>query len=230
MTKIYKTTVNSLIKQALKDEPTGDEFLDAQYDWYTNLKGYANPYYRFMYLLAQRAEPKAYLEIGVDKGLSIAHVASACPECECVGIDIWADSDEPMLRAQKVADHYPNIRYVRRWSTPEAGKRWVSLHPEISISVSAYHSERFGALEYAPKEIDMFLIDGWHDGELATKDWETYHPLLSQDAIVLCDDVHDEDDGYFEGMGPFWRMMQEQGRSIFNSGLHTGIGFGVVLT
>jgi hypothetical protein len=56
-------------------------------------------------LLARNLGPTRYLEIGVRRGKSMAQVAGQCPDCEIVGIDMWAQpyggvTIQPGLRPQ----------------------------------------------------------------------------------------------------------------------------------
>jgi len=219
------SSLRALVKKALQDEPTGDTFLDQAYDEYTQLVGNSNPYYRLIYLLAQRVQPEVYVELGVDTGLAISHAAAGSPSTRCYGIDIWADSEVPYQVAQDRAARYPNIQLVRGWTIPEAMERWVELHTELTQGQIEYHRAISDMSLSVPEQIDMLFIDAWHEARFAMREWEVYASRVPHNGIVLCDDVG----GWFPEMGEFWPNVSQGSRHVVTSELHPGIAFGVIL-
>jgi predicted O-methyltransferase YrrM len=68
--------------------------------------------------------------------------------------------------------------------------------------------------------IDFLFIDGLHEGDHVTKEWELYRPKLAEKAVVIFDDIH-----FNSGMSKFWENLQEDKHDI--SQWHRK-GFGVV--
>lgn len=66
------------------------------------------------------------------------------------------------------------IKPIRGWSTEVVGHVRKSLSGE---------------------KIDVLFIDGGHDYDSVKKDWDTYAPLLSSTAIIICHDI-----GWAEGV------------------------------
>jgi predicted O-methyltransferase YrrM len=65
-------------------------------------------YYRFLHYLAAIFQPKSILELGVYKGISLAYLASGCPEAQVLGVDITLEH-----LSREIVDPYPNIDVVK---------------------------------------------------------------------------------------------------------------------
>jgi len=206
------------VDEALKDQPTGDAFLDATYDEFTRRVGVTRHYYRLIYLLAQSVQPSVYVELGVDDGIAIAHAASGCPGCRCIGIDPWIDWPGQYEKAKAIQFQYPNVEFVRGWSTPEARAEWLEGRGAPSVL-----SQTVNVLPRVPGQIDMLFIDAWHRKDLALREWEVYGARVPKGGVVLCDDI------FTSAMGGFWEIVSE-GRSSRIIGVpYRPQGIGVII-
>jgi len=123
------------------------------------------------------------------------------------------------------ANHYSNMHYEQGWTTPQIAEREKGKHlrdaGEAYTGLQYYHGR--GKLS-----IDILFIDSWHSYENATIDWQHYKPLLSTNALVICDDIVEGDDksAGISGMTQFWDEMPEP--KFLNSNLHPGSNMGFV--
>jgi predicted O-methyltransferase YrrM len=82
-------------------------------------------------------------------------------------------------------------------------------------------------LEYLDgRKIDILFIDGWHGHAYARADFDTYAPLLSENALVICDDICGGSDGSGDsaaifGMRQFWDGLPGEERHL-DGRIHPG--------
>ena len=77
------------------------------------------------------------------------------------------------------------------------------------------------------RTIDILFIDSWHEYNQAKKDWESYKPLLSDEALIICDDILKGNPGDgIDNMRKFWDEMK--GEKFLNDNLHRGFPQGYV--
>lgn len=194
--------IEKLIAEALKDEPTGNPLLDSRYDWYTQRVAHPNPYYRLFYLIARELKPNFVVELGSYRATAAAHFALGNPKGQVVTIDIHKDAQQAEDKAACVAtaNQIDNLRYVNKWT-------WDALE-----DVESYN-----------KGIDILFIDAWHKKEFVEKEQALYFPLLTDPALVICDDVL-ENAGHFPGMEKWWEGLP--GEKILNDKVHPKIPMG----
>jgi len=151
------------------NEPTGDEFLDARYQWQIDTFGHPKPYYRLFYRLAEMLKPLMVLELGGWRGTGASHW---CPHSGTVAtIDHHSDpgddvNKEWMLRA---VQQYNNLFYFQGWTWDVKDEVWA-----------------------LGKKVRVLFIDSWHHYDKAMRDWDTYRDMLDEDgALVICDDIYD---------------------------------------
>ena len=202
--KLNVGDLERLTNWALAEEPLGIPFLDGRYQEQISIIGHTNPYYRLFYYLAQEFQPRRCVELGVWQATTSAHVAAACPECDCIGVDIWREDENAYYRSIEVQEQYANFRIIRGWTED----------PEI--------------IKQVPVPIDLLYIDGWHDYEHSNQDWENYGSGMKSGGVVVCDDLYDHNES-FQGMRKFWKEMQSRGRHYLSMQLHPGIPFGIVI-
>lgn len=164
------TDIRNLITQAMALPTTGDGFLDRRFN--AHAIEYKRPryYYRLFYLLTQTLQPALSVELGGWQGTGAAHLAGAYPAGRVVSIDHHGDPGDDVHQAAmlEAASHYVNMTYIQGWTWDVVGQ------------VAAMGT------------IDILFIDGWHVYEKAMQDWQAYEPLLSDTALVICDDItHD---------------------------------------
>jgi len=177
--------IEALIEEALKEEPTGDVWLDKRYDEQFNLIGHSNPYYRLFYLLSQELKPKTIVELGGWQGTAAAHFAVAYPAAKVITIDHHSDPGDELnkMKMLEVVNRYPNVHYVQGWTSPG----FAEEYPEKGAGCAFEDVKKI----LGDDKIDILFIDSWHEGRYLQRDWDYYSPLLSNPALVICDDVMD---------------------------------------
>jgi predicted O-methyltransferase YrrM len=214
------------IKKMIEDFeplPLNEPFLDGRYNWQRDDNGVEWPYYRFFHKLAASLKPKLTVELGGYQGTGAAHFAAGNPDGTVVTIDHHTDpgdevNNELMLQAVM---RFQNIVYLQGWTVPEVALEQHGNHA-LGNAPSAYETVRD-----IGRKIDILFIDSWHVYEYAKADWEAYGPLLNSPALVICDDILDEDRPGFPitGMRKFWEELE--GDKFLEDTLHPGsrIGF-----
>lgn len=217
MNKFNLDDIKKLIDEALKEEPTGDSWLDMRYDEQTVLVNHTQPYYRLFYLLAQTFKPGVVVELGGWQGTAAAHFAAGNPEATVITIDHHKDPGDELnqIRMRGVTVRYPNVKYLQGWTTPgyeeEYHKGAVSVFEEVKTILGQ-------------NKIDILFIDSWHEGRYFKRDWDYYSPLLSSPALVICDDVFDNN-VFIDMIATFEAL---PGDKFTNAQVHPGIPMGFI--
>lgn len=201
--------------------PTGDDFLDARYDWQKTINAVEWPYYRFFYHLSKWLQPKLVVELGGWQGTAAAHLAAGYPEGIVITIDHHTDSGDKFnqMRMLEAGERYRNIQYVRGWSNPVAAARERGNHSLGDVPSALHKVEQIG-------KIDILFIDSWHTYDNAMLDWRYYKPLLNSPALVICDDIQagEIEGSPISGMMRFWDELPEP--KFLNGNLHPGTMMG----
>ena len=195
--------VKKFIRRALKEEPLGSDWLRSRYLEQTHWVGHTQPYYNLFYILAKELKPQAVVELGSWQATGAAHFAEGNPEAKVITIDIHKDDKIAQERAIEAANFLDNLYYINKWT-------WDAIEDVKKI---------LGNLT-----IDILFIDAWHNKEMATKEWKLYQPLLSEPALVICDDITDAHN--FEGMYEFWDQFKYL--KFLNEKVHPGIPMGFI--
>lgn len=202
---------------------TGDDFLDGRYQWQAVDNGAEWPYYRFFYHLAKMLKPAFVVELGGFQGTAAAHFAAGSPDSLVITIDHHTDpgDEENRAKMEQAAALYPNLTYLRGWTT-DAEAEAQAGHHALGDAPSAYPK-----VTGIGRKIDILFIDSWHVYEHAKLDWKAYSPLLSDGALVICDDITDEDRPGFAitGMQKFWDELPEC-KFLDGDNLHPGTKMG----
>ncbi len=196
--------IKNLIEQSLKEEPTGDSFIDARYQEQIGIIGHTNPYYRLFYLLSKTLEPEFVVELGSWQATGAAHFAAGNPDTFVCTVDIHREDKMAQQRAIEASSHYPNLMYINGWT-------WDTSTIESIVSID--------------KPIEILYIDAWHDYDLCKKEWALYQPLLAPTALVIADDITTAYN--FDGMLKFWDEMPEP--KFLDDRPHFGIPMGFCL-
>lgn len=209
--------IKSLIEQSLKEEPTGDVWLDNRYNEQWSLIGHSNPYYRLFYLIAQELKPGVVVELGGWQGTAAAHFAAGAPGATVITVDHHKDPGDEAnrLKMLDVIYRYRNVNYLQGWTTPGYEEE--------------YHKEAVSVLEDVKEilgnnKIDILFIDSWHEGRYFKRDWDYYSPFLANDALVICDDVYN--DGFFINMVETFEALP--GEKFTDARIHAGVPMGFV--
>lgn len=195
--KFTLTRIKNLVKEALEEKPTGDFWLDSRYDAQLQIQGHRQPYYKLFYLIAREFKPECVVELGSFQGLAAAHFAAGNPFTTVITIDIHKDDKAAQQETINAAAHWPNLTYLNKWT-------WDVVPDDI------------------PKPIDILFIDAWHDYKYVKMEEALYFPLLSENALVICDDITTAHN--FDGMVRFWEELDCP--KFLDDKLHCGIPMG----
>lgn len=202
--------------------PLGDPFVDRRLAEYQTLYGGAHRYYAALRDIAKALQPAICLEVGTWQGTSAACLAAGNPDGLVLTIDHHSDPGDEFnwdrtLEAQAAC---PAIRYLQGSSTAAVQR----LKPQTDNVAGKVHEILDG------RKIDLFFIDGWHRGDLAREDWDTYESHLAPGALVICDDLLPDDSDTISGMMAFWNGLPLLDKHI-DPYIHPGypMGFGKTL-
>lgn len=176
--------IENLIGQTLINKEIPDEYLMQKWEEQSPISNNSmHLYYHLFYRIAKELQPQTVVELGGWRGLAAAHFASGNPDCKVITIDHHSDpGDEKHYKAMlEMCDHFYNIEYLKGWT-------W-DVFPEVKKMTQS---------------IDVLFIDGWHQYDYAMKDWNLYSPLLSNGALVICDDLIQQNGPVISGMQRFW--------------------------
>jgi predicted O-methyltransferase YrrM len=179
--------------------PIGVPFIDDRLKEYKEKYSGGYPYYSVLRAVVQALKPGVVLEIGTWEGTSAACFADGNPDTTVITIDHHSDpnDDKNQAKTVEVVEKYPNLIYIQGCSTEmvlkeKPGSRFVMEKVLETL---------------AGRKIDFLFIDGWHGGEYARADFDTYQPLLSENALVICDDIYGAEDVTIFGMKKFWEEL-----------------------
>lgn len=142
--------------------------------------------------LARELKPRAYLEVGVRRGFSLAMVASRAPEAEIYGLDLWipgyASSENPgadFVQAEVQRVGYPKrVHFV-------SGDSHQTL-PALFAGTRASLWEKLKMrrkFPRRPQEFDLITVDGDHSLLGAHLDLSDVMPLCRIGGVVVLDDI-----------------------------------------
>ena len=170
------------------------------------------PYYRFLYLLAEKLHPPLALEIGVYTAVASAHLAAglAAWDGQVIGLDI-----NPVEPAETIKDRYGNY--------------WFLQADASSTEAIAYTSmliDRYGAL-------GIVYQDSSHHYYPSLREWAIYSTFCQSDGVWLCDDIlpcfsDPKVDPPGKSMVSYWETLPEPKR-LFPQVLHIGNTMGLAL-
>jgi predicted O-methyltransferase YrrM len=135
--------------------------------------------------------------------------------------------DANQLKVLEAQDNFPNLIYYQGWTTDNLAALQIGKHARGDVG-SAYQGI-VSQTVYYERGIDILFIDSWHCYEYAKLDFETYKPLLSSPALVICDDIQagGGPESPIQGMLEFWDELPEP--KFLNSNLHPGTNLGFVI-
>ncbi|WP_207512316.1 glycosyltransferase family 2 protein [Longitalea luteola] len=144
----------------------------------------------FAFWIIDVLKPKMVVELGVHTGTSYFAFCQAIKRLNinstCYGVDMWTGDEHAGFYSDEVYNKvaaYNNTKYSR-FST-------------------LIRSTFDGAKDYfIDGSIDLLHIDGFHTYEAVKRDFETWLPKLSENAIVLFHDINVRERGF--GVFRFW--------------------------
>lgn len=197
--------------------PLGIPFIDARLEEYQTKYNGGHAYYAVLRDLVRELQPSIVVEIGTWQGTSAACFAAGSPDATVITIDHHSDPGDDVNKARtlEACGEYENILYVQGCSTEKVhalkpGTQWV--FPTVRDFL-------------AGRVVEFLFIDGWHGGEFARADFDTFAPLLSPNALVICDDICGGDSAAIFGMKRFWDELPGDDRYL-DGRIHPGYPMG----
>ena len=146
----------------------------------------------FVSWLARELQPKAYLEVGVRRGFTMAMVASRCPQVEIYGFDMWLPNYGDV--------HNPGPKFVQSEMERVGYKRKVNLisgnsHkrlPAFFRSSAASFWDRVilnWKFKQRPPGFDLITIDGDHSLLGAYQDLLDTMVHCAVGGVIVFDDI-----------------------------------------
>ena len=145
------------------EEPLDDEWLEREH---TEAPDGVQPFRRFLYHLILQMGYKVCLGIGVETGITSAHMVAATEQNGGVAVGIDRNFYVFLWR---MAERYPRYRFVsgdsvRMAHMVESYIRGVGL-------------------------IDLVFQDSSHHFQKSCDEWDTYRPMMSDNGVWVCDDI-----------------------------------------
>jgi len=210
--KFTQVKIKNLIKQSLEMGDIGHPLMDDYYNWYTRLVNHPNPYYKLFYLLSKELKPNFVVELGSYRAGAAGHFAAGNPDATVLTIDMHKDMPQQQPDKDACLRHarlIENLTYINKCT--------VDNMPEYGFNCA------IDDVKAVSKPIDILYIDAWHDEKYVRREWELYSPLLADNALVICDDLMNNN-GIFAGMEKWWQS--HTGQKFVDSQVHPGIPMG----
>lgn len=188
-------------------KPLDDQVLEQfQEDFFGEMR---HEYYRFFYHMVAELKPRIALEIGIDHGHTLAHMAAANLETTVIGID-------RRNQCAKDMPDYPNVRLIYGNSQDK----------ETEYAVRNIIGGKNGG------EIGIVFQDSSHHYDASHKEFDMYSKFLPKNGIWCCDDITEafynpDVDPTNKGMIQYFEELP--GRKKLYDNLHYGSTIGVVL-
>jgi predicted O-methyltransferase YrrM len=161
-----------------------------QYEVYSKNEGHT--YYVFLNKLVRELAPKKVLELGTSIGRSALFMMCALPpDSTLTTVDIGS--------------------YRRMDLLP------FDSDPRLNIVFGNDLEE--STIKQVGSGFDLLYIDSEHSYEQVSKEWEIYQHKITNDAIVVMDDIH-----FNEGMDKFWDSISYEKMDLGNSLHFSGYG------
>jgi predicted O-methyltransferase YrrM len=162
-----------------------------------------------LWAAATLAQPKNYLEIGMNRGRSVAIVGALCPEIAVYGFDLWipdyAGTPNPgpdFVRSQLQAVGHTGPIALTSGDSHKTVPAFLRQHPDLFF--------------------DLVTVDGDHSVLGAALDLADVMPRVKIGGILLFDDL------CMDGLGRVWRDLVVRD-SRFETWEYTETGYGVAL-
>lgn len=146
----------------------------------------------FMSWLARELQPKAYLEVGVRRGFSMAMTAARCPTADIYGFDLW-------IRNYAAVSN-PGPRFVQAELAAVGYKKKIHFingnsHRTLPAFFNSRRADYFERIRLSlkrkqrPSTFDLILVDGDHSLLGAYQDLVDIMPSCSIGGVVVFDDI-----------------------------------------
>jgi GT2 family glycosyltransferase/glycosyltransferase involved in cell wall biosynthesis len=146
----------------------------------------------FAFTLIEKVKPRIFVELGTHYGDSYCGFCQAISktalDCQAYAVDTWQGDEHAGYYGQDV---FNQLR---------------AQHDGPYASFSRLLRETFdeAATYFSPASVDLLHIDGLHTYEAVKHDFETWLPLLSDQAVVLFHDINVRENNF-----GVWRLFDE---------------------
>ena len=216
--------IKHIIDYSVDVGPTGYPFIDDRYQAHIDKFNEPFSYYRLFFHLAQKLEPQLTVELGGWQGTAAAHFAQGYTGNTVLTIDHHTDPGDDLNRVKmgEAENEYPNLTYIQGWTRQDLVESQRGKHA-LGNAESAYFDIKY-YVSRIETGIDILFIDSWHNYDEAMADWDAYEPLLSDLALVICDDISSKSELPAVGMWEFWEAMS--GEKFLEDRMHIGVPMG----
>lgn len=150
----------------------------------------------FVYDLVRFLKPQLYVELGTYWGTSFFAVCQAVKDARlttrCVAVDCWEGDSQT---GPYGVDVYNKVCKVRE-------DFFANIDTEL---IRSFFKEAVDQFDDA--SVDLIHIDGLHTYEAVKEDYETWHPKLADNGIIL---FHDIADSCEYGSVKFWHELAKR--------------------
>jgi predicted O-methyltransferase YrrM len=166
----------------------------------------------FLHAATRLVKPRAYLEIGVRRGRSMAIVAASEPGCELYGFDMWVQNyaGMPNPGPDFVGEEMSRLGHRGKLQMV-SGDSHVTVPAFLKANPDLY--------------FDLINVDGDHSEDGARADLETVLPRLSLGGVILLDDITHPQHLYLEKV---WDSLFAN-NPHFTSFKYRDLGYGVAM-
>lgn len=145
----------------------------------------------FVSWLARKLQPRAYLEVGVRRGFSIAMVAAQCPEAEIYGFDSWTPnySNVENPGSRFVQSEMERIGYRKKVHLIDGNSHEtlpVFFEDKAEVGWKLRKKQEF---VNKPDVFELITIDGDHSLLGAYQDLKNVMPHCAIGGVVIFDDI-----------------------------------------
>lgn len=146
----------------------------------------------FVSWFARELQPKAYLEVGVRRGFSMAMAAAQSPETEIFGFDMWIRdyAGVPNPGAEFVQAEIKKVGYKKKIQLINGDSHETLPAFFGNPKASVRHRLKFvWTMKNRPNEFDLIVIDGDHSLLGAYQDLNDTMPRCAVGGAVIFDDI-----------------------------------------
>jgi predicted O-methyltransferase YrrM len=168
-----------------------DAFADYRFDESrVDLQGW-NSTHEFFHQLIGLVRPSLIIELGVWKGKSSIHMATAMKslgvEGQIIAVDTWLGSSNHLSTEGRRAELRPKAGYPTVYETFMANVS-KSGHSDVIVPLPMDGGSAAVALNRLGVKAQLIHIDASHEYLPCLADLRAYWPLLADDGILLADD------------------------------------------
>ena len=164
----------------------------------------------FMKFIIREIMPKLFVELGVHNGFSYFVGCQAIKECqldcESFAVDHWLGDSQAGFFDDNIFQ-----------GVVELNQKYSDFSNLLKMSFDEALDQ------FQNSSIDLLHIDGFHSYDSVKKDFESWLPKMSPDAIILLHDIHVRRNTF--GVYLFWEELKKVYKTIEFAGSH---GLGVV--